>query len=406
MCALGRCVPELRLNRLDGVTSGRGLAGHRMPTDLMVADLPETERSLHGPQGPRVRVDTRGEASVLAEQELRTRISLLDVPANRVDHVLGEGEGQHLVVLARRKHGRPLFVAPLHRPIDDELRRDVPDSISRDCVDFARAKTEAGRQVEECVPLRVHLEHALEEPVAFLLGVPFGGSFWGALHRNVGHRCEVSPFPHEPENSSHDLDAVVDRLRSEVSWQPALELVDHAGQRQSQVLLLSRLRVAKLALLVELFQWGLGLVWLSIALFAGIRAARGAGRGGYICAVLGLALACAAALRWHVEVLLAARHWLREQSMYESRMLIKVAIGAVLAIGIAIGARAGASYLRRQPQGLRLAIVTMMAFAVFLFALTAFLDDMLPLIVRRPPGRQLVELAFAGTAASGIAKWK
>ena len=85
MCALGRCVPELRLNRLDGVTSGRGLAGHRMPTDLMVADLPETERSLHGPQGPRVRVDTRGEAPVLAEQELRTRISFPDVPANRVD---------------------------------------------------------------------------------------------------------------------------------------------------------------------------------------------------------------------------------------------------------------------------------------------------------------------------------
>ena len=52
MRALGRLVPELRLNRLDGVTSGRGLAGYRMPTDLMVADLPEAEGSLHDPQGP------------------------------------------------------------------------------------------------------------------------------------------------------------------------------------------------------------------------------------------------------------------------------------------------------------------------------------------------------------------
>ena len=60
MRALGRLVPELRLNRLDGVTSGRGLAGHRMSTDLMVADLPEAELSLHGPQGPRVGVDARG----------------------------------------------------------------------------------------------------------------------------------------------------------------------------------------------------------------------------------------------------------------------------------------------------------------------------------------------------------
>jgi hypothetical protein len=95
MCALGRLVPELRLNRLDGVTSGRGLAGHRMSTDLMVADLPEAEGSLHGPQRPRVGVDARGEVSVPAEQELRTRVSFLDVPANGVDHVLREGDSPH-----------------------------------------------------------------------------------------------------------------------------------------------------------------------------------------------------------------------------------------------------------------------------------------------------------------------
>jgi hypothetical protein len=74
MRALGRLVPELHLNCLDGVTSGRGLAGHRVSTDLMVTDLPEAQGSLHDPQGPRVGVDTRGEAPVLAEQELRDTI--------------------------------------------------------------------------------------------------------------------------------------------------------------------------------------------------------------------------------------------------------------------------------------------------------------------------------------------
>jgi hypothetical protein len=49
MRALRGLVPELRLNRLDGVTSGCGLAGHRMAADLVVTDLPEAEGSLYGP---------------------------------------------------------------------------------------------------------------------------------------------------------------------------------------------------------------------------------------------------------------------------------------------------------------------------------------------------------------------
>ena len=45
-------------------------------------------------------------------------------------------------------------------------------------------------------------------------------------------------------------------------------------------------------------QWSLGLIWLTIAVVSGLRAARGDGRGGFVCAVLGLAFAMAVTLRW------------------------------------------------------------------------------------------------------------
>jgi len=51
------------------------------------------ERSLVG-------VDADREGPVLAEQELGPGVPLADVPADGVGHVLGEGQGQGLVVLA------------------------------------------------------------------------------------------------------------------------------------------------------------------------------------------------------------------------------------------------------------------------------------------------------------------
>ncbi len=175
MRASGRRVPELGLNRLDRVAAGGGLAGHRMAAHPVVTGFPQAEGSLHGPQGQCMGVDARGEAPVLAEQEPRAGVLFPDVPANGVDHVLGEGKGQHLVVLARPERGRALLVPTLHRSVDDELRGNVPDSVPRDGVDFARAKTEPRGELEERVPLRVHLEHACEQPVALLFGVPLSG---------------------------------------------------------------------------------------------------------------------------------------------------------------------------------------------------------------------------------------
>jgi hypothetical protein len=49
MRALRRSVTELGLDRLDGVAGRRGLAGHRMKANLVVPELSEPERPLHGP---------------------------------------------------------------------------------------------------------------------------------------------------------------------------------------------------------------------------------------------------------------------------------------------------------------------------------------------------------------------
>lgn len=155
-----------------------------------------------------------------------------------------------------------------------------------------------------------------------------------------------------------------------------------------------------------MLQRGLGLLWFTIAVFASVGAARGEGRGGFLCAVLGLAFATAVSLRWHVDVLFAVRGWLRELDIYEQRGAVKLGIGLLLAVVVAAGVRLGGRHVRSQPPGLRLAIVVMLGFGLFLFALTAFLDALLPAVILHSPGRQLLELGFAATAAYGIATWR
>ena len=156
----------------------------------------------------------------------------------------------------------------------------------------------------------------------------------------------------------------------------------------------------------EWLRWGLGLTWLAIGACAGIRAARGAGGGGFLCAALGLAFATAVTLRWHVELLFLAREALHSLDLYGDRALVKLGTAALLALAVLAGVRFGGERLRRQARGLRLALVVMLAFGVFLIALTTFLDDFLPAALGRSPGRYLLELAFAVTAAVGIGSWR
>ena len=153
-------------------------------------------------------------------------------------------------------------------------------------------------------------------------------------------------------------------------------------------------------------RWGLGSTWLTIAILSGVRAARGGGRGGFLCAALGLAFATAVTLRWHVELLFAARDLLRRLDLYADRVAVKIGIATLLSGAVLVGVRTGGDCLRRQPRGLRLALGSMLAFGVFLVALTAFLDDLLPGVVLRSPGRYLLEFGFAAAAALGIGTWR
>ena len=91
---------KLRLDRLDGLAPGGGLAGHRVAADVVMAELPETEGPLHGPEGPLVAVEVNREGAVAREEELLSSVALPDVPTDRVDHVGCQREHQRLVALA------------------------------------------------------------------------------------------------------------------------------------------------------------------------------------------------------------------------------------------------------------------------------------------------------------------
>ncbi len=158
-------------------------------------------------------VDLLRPSPVLAEQELGPGVPLPDVPTNRVDDVRWQPECKHTVVLSRDELGTALFVALLHRPIDDQERWHLTDSVARDGVHLATPKAEPGCEVEERIPSRVHLEYPIEESIPLWFGVPVGGNVGDAFSGHMWHRSKLSSFPHEPENSPHQLDAVVDGLR-------------------------------------------------------------------------------------------------------------------------------------------------------------------------------------------------
>jgi hypothetical protein len=73
----------------------------------------------------------------------------MDVPADRVHHILREREGEGSVVLARAELWRSVAFAFLDGSVDDELRWDVANSVFGDCVDFPASESQPGCQVEE-----------------------------------------------------------------------------------------------------------------------------------------------------------------------------------------------------------------------------------------------------------------
>ena len=83
---------ELRLHSLDGVPAGHRLACDRVAAEGVVTEWSKPERPLDGDHRAFVAVDVARKAPVLAEQELGAGVSLPDMPADRVEDVLGHVE--------------------------------------------------------------------------------------------------------------------------------------------------------------------------------------------------------------------------------------------------------------------------------------------------------------------------
>jgi hypothetical protein len=73
----------------------------------------------------------------------------MDVPADRVHHILGKREREGSVVLARAELCWPVAFAFLDGSVDDELLWDVANSVFGDCIDFPASESQPGCQVEE-----------------------------------------------------------------------------------------------------------------------------------------------------------------------------------------------------------------------------------------------------------------
>ena len=146
-------------------------------------------------------------------------------------------------------------------------------------------------------------------------------------------------------------------------------------------------------------RWGLAVLWGAVAWLA-FRGSRG--RGAFVCGVAASALALAASLRWHVALMNATRAFLREQGLYERRGVVKVAIVIVVVL-LVLGA---SRWWWRQSPGLRGALAATLGFAACLAAYTVLLDAYVPSVLGRPPGRQLLELAFVVPALLCVTTWR
>lgn len=146
-------------------------------------------------------------------------------------------------------------------------------------------------------------------------------------------------------------------------------------------------------------RWGLAVLWGAVAWLA-LRGERT--RGALACGAAAAALALAAALRWHVTLMNATRAVLRHLGVYERRIFVKEAIVSVVALLLLCTAR----WVSRQPAGLRGALAATFAFAAYLAAYTVLLDEYVPAVLGRPPGRQLLELAFALLALVFMKAWR
>ncbi len=102
--ALLGTMPELRLHSLDGLPACDGLARHRMPADLVMAERPQTELALHQLQRPHMAVDEAREGASLGEEKLGPRVARSHVPVDRVEDVLGDAWARKVLIALLRRY--------------------------------------------------------------------------------------------------------------------------------------------------------------------------------------------------------------------------------------------------------------------------------------------------------------
>lgn len=149
-------------------------------------------------------------------------------------------------------------------------------------------------------------------------------------------------------------------------------------------------------------RWSIGFLWATAAVFGWLAARRRHRLAAWLLLALGMASGCAAALRWHVLLHQQARDWLHGAGLYQHRSWLK----ALLAIAL-VGVVATACWLlpralRALPNGIRTTLLTMLLWACYLTAYTAFLDDLLPASFAHWPVRQMLEAVFAVVAFTGV----
>ena len=162
------------------------------------------------------------ERAIRAEQEQWARISLIDMPADDLEHVSAKRCRLHLVVLSAAQHGWPILVPALDGPIDDQRGGYVPNTIPRDRVHLSGAQSKTCREIEERIPLRLRLEQARQKPIAVDLGIPsrlFSDHLFG---RDVRDRLQQVALQCVSQHRPDECKVMIDGARRVVCRQRLL----------------------------------------------------------------------------------------------------------------------------------------------------------------------------------------
>ncbi len=155
---------------------------------------------------------------------------------------------------------------------------------------------------------------------------------------------------------------------------------------------------------MEPVRLGLVLLWSLVCLVAALNAVRG--RRGFwkTCVGLGALMVSLSLWRWHVGVLHAGQDVLKELGLYEDRVVVKVAILAVLLLAIGSTLWVWGGRLWHAVHGSRMALLPTIGAVGYLVLLTLSLDNFMPSFLAEQPGRFVTEYAMGALALVGAVR--